>query len=66
MTTALSEGELKDAAWWCLHHKQNTLYLCMRLQSMIEAMDANDGKTVTVFKNMLKAQLPAFIETATR
>ncbi len=57
---------MKELEWWCRHHKQNSLYLCQRMLSMIEAMDALDGETVTMYKNMMKAQLPAFFESATR
>ena len=66
MTTELNEAEMKQLDWWCRHHKQNSLYLCQRMLSMIEAMDALDGEKITMYKNMMKVQLPAFFETATR
>jgi|TARA_B100002052_G_scaffold299162_1_gene335815 hypothetical protein len=66
MSVKLNEGEKKELAWWCRHHKENVAYLCQRFEQIIAAMDAGNEEKVEMYKSMMKAQLPAFIESATR
>ena len=66
MSVKLNEGEKKELAWWCRHHKENTLYLCKRFEALIKAMDEGNEEKVEMYKSMMKAQLPAFFDTATR
>ena len=66
MPTVLNEGEKKEPEWWCRHHKENVGYLCNRMYSLIKAIEDGDEERKTMFINMMKAQLPAFVESATR
>ena len=66
MTIVLSEGEKKEPEWWCRHHKANVLHLCSRIESMIAAIESDNQEQLESLRNMMKAQLPAFIESATR
>ena len=66
MPTVLNEGEKKEPEWWCRHHKANVLHLCSRIESMIAAIETDNQEKLDSLRNMMKAQLPAFIESATR
>jgi hypothetical protein len=65
-TVLLNEGEKKEPEWWCRHHKGNVLHLCTRIESIIEAIESDNQEKLESLRNMMKAQLPAFIESATR
>ena len=66
MSVKLNEGEKKEPEWWCRHHKANVLHLCSRIESMIAAIETDNQEKLDSLRNMMKAQLPAFIESATR
>lgn len=66
MPTLLNEGEKKEPEWWCKHHKANVLHLCHRMLSIIEAIENEDEEGLNILKSMMKTQLPAFIESASR
>ena len=66
MATLLNEAEKKEPEWWCRHHKANVLHLCHRMESMITAIESDNQEKLESLRNMMKAQLPAFIESATR
>jgi len=66
MTTVLNEGEKKEPEWWCRHHKANVLYLCTRIEYMIAAIESDNQEKLESLRSMMEAQLPAFIESATR
>ena len=56
------EYEMNEPAWWLRHHKQNLLYLCMRIQKLID--NPNDEDYKNFFYSHFKSVLPDFIESA--
>ena len=60
----LSGGEKKEPEWWCRHHKENTQYLCHMIRKIITEHDEGDTEQLLITLSMMRAQLPAFEETA--
>tara|TARA_B100000902_G_C27321293_1_gene924748 strand:- start:2550 stop:2756 length:207 start_codon:yes stop_codon:yes gene_type:complete len=62
MPVKLNEGEMREAEWWCRHHKDNVAYLCVVLRRIMRAHEENDAEDMAVNIRMMQAQLPAFEE----
>jgi hypothetical protein len=60
MKPKLSEGEIKETGWWCLHHKENTAYLSHMWRKYFEHCDKGDQERADQILKMMRAQLPAF------
>ena len=60
----LSNGEKKEPEWWCRHHKENTEYLCHMMTKIIQQFENGDEASLRMTISMMKAQLPAFEQTA--
>ena len=60
MSQKLSKGEMKEAEWWCRHHKENTAYLCHMWRKYFEHCDEGNQEKADQILTMMRAQLPAF------
>ncbi len=54
--------ELDDPVWWMRHHKQNVLYLCMRIQKLLDEPDNEEYRQF--FHAHFNAVLKDFVKSA--
>ena len=56
----LADHEKEDPFWWLQHHKQNVLYLVIRIQELLDAKDDGDKKYEEFFEAHFRACLKDF------
>lgn len=54
--------ELDNPSWWLNHHKQNVLYLCMRIQKLLDEPDNQEYRKF--FHAHFNAVLNDFVKSA--
>ena len=61
-SSALTDKDLEQLAWWCRHYKDGVAYLTWRMMEYFEALDAGEEESAKSLENIIRASLPYYWE----